>query len=298
MLKKKSLLQIDNSFQKRIICEFAEDGFDELIRLGYVHKTRVNGDLSMHTHEKCIEFTYHLNGAQVYRIAHENGTKCDYKISGGDIFITYPGELHGSGSYTEDVSKFYYFIIKIEDLTGRFLNLSDSERNYVVDLFMSRKPRHKKAPPSFQAELENIISIYKCNEIKPIDKVLILNATLKILLDILDYNDIKNKDENEDMYEIKKYIDENIDCKFYISDLAQKCRLSDSRFIHKFKHSIGMSPMEYIIRAKIDKATTLLSEEKSVVTDVAMQLNFSSCSYFSMMYKRYTGISPRMVKEK
>jgi AraC-like DNA-binding protein len=51
------------------------------------------------------------------------------------------------------------------------------------------------------------------------------------------------------------------------------------------------------MRRKIERAKQLLQSGHENVTDVAMQLGFSTPAYFATVFKRYTGQSPHTYRE-
>ena len=76
-------------------------------------------------------------------------------------------------------------------------------------------------------------------------------------------------------------------------DLINHIGLGRSRMFALFKSATGMSPNDYLLRLRIEKAQKLL--EKSVppsVTDVAFATGFSSCQYFDKVFRKYTGKTP------
>ena len=80
--------------------------------------------------------------------------------------------------------------------------------------------------------------------------------------------------------------------------IAEHCGLSPSRFNEAFKEQMGITPHAYITNLKIDTAKILLKNPEISVTDVAMQLNFSSGNHFSAVFKRYTGYTPSKYRGK
>lgn len=75
----------------------------------------------------------------------------------------------------------------------------------------------------------------------------------------------------------------------YYADL---CNLSLSRFIHKFKDATGMSPLEYIIRIRIDEAKRLLHSTSYNVSEISVIVGYENPLYFSRVFKKETGVSP------
>ncbi|MFQ9872255.1 MAG: helix-turn-helix domain-containing protein [Oscillospiraceae bacterium] len=65
-----------------------------------------------------------------------------------------------------------------------------------------------------------------------------------------------------------------------------------SRFKQQFKEQVGVAPREYINNCRIEAAKELLSTREMPITQVALELNFSSSSYFSAVFKQITGMTP------
>ena len=68
--------------------------------------------------------------------------------------------------------------------------------------------------------------------------------------------------------------------------------LSESRFKQKFKQATGIPPAEFTVREKIRESQTLLKDPARTVTSIAMELGFSSSQHFSVLFRKYTGLSP------
>ena len=60
-----------------------------------------------------------------------------------------------------------------------------------------------------------------------------------------------------------------------------------------FKKNCGTGFSEYIAQAKINRAKALLMEQDMKIYEAADQLGFESAFYFSKVFKKVTGLSPR-----
>ncbi|HZH61110.1 MAG TPA: helix-turn-helix domain-containing protein [Metabacillus sp.] len=63
-----------------------------------------------------------------------------------------------------------------------------------------------------------------------------------------------------------------------------------------FKKEVGLSISEYIQRTKIEEAKSLLTFTNYSLLKIATMLNFHDQSYFTKIFKKYTGITPRKYK--
>lgn len=98
-----------------------------------------------------------------------------------------------------------------------------------------------------------------------------------------------------DKFEIEKTIEfiyQHFGRKLNVTDLAVIASMSESHFIRIFKKETGYSPMEFLIKVRIDKAKKLLRSGTKNVTEVSLECGFSSISHFSSSFTKHTGMTP------
>jgi len=78
-----------------------------------------------------------------------------------------------------------------------------------------------------------------------------------------------------------------------VSAVARASGLTRFHFIRLFKAIFGETPHQYRLRAQIDKAKNLLILTALSITDVCMEVGFSSLGSFSALFSRRVGMSPR-----
>lgn len=84
----------------------------------------------------------------------------------------------------------------------------------------------------------------------------------------------------------------NIAETFSPQDAADQLNIGYSRFRKIFKNYTGLSPGQYYIQLKIDRAKELLNEHSLSVKEIAFKLNFESYFYFAKLFKEKAGLSP------
>jgi len=77
-----------------------------------------------------------------------------------------------------------------------------------------------------------------------------------------------------------------------VAELARRASLSRAQFTRRFVAQLGMSPAQYLIKARIVRAHQLLTESGMTVTETAAALGYTDVPYFSRQYKQRTGRSP------
>ncbi|MBQ4354568.1 MAG: helix-turn-helix transcriptional regulator [Clostridia bacterium] len=77
-----------------------------------------------------------------------------------------------------------------------------------------------------------------------------------------------------------------------VREMASRVGLSESRFYSVYRSVYGNSPMDDLIRARIDAAKNALSFTDHSVSSIAESLGYSNLTHFIRQFKNFTGISP------
>jgi len=77
-----------------------------------------------------------------------------------------------------------------------------------------------------------------------------------------------------------------------IAQIARAVGISPFHFIHQFEAVFGTTPHQFRIARRIDRATRLLALDSGSVTDVCMEVGFTSLGSFSTLFARRVGESP------
>lgn len=79
---------------------------------------------------------------------------------------------------------------------------------------------------------------------------------------------------------------------FYIADLARELHISEVYLRRLFMKENGVSPKQYLLQKRIQKAVSLLRTEYFSIADVAEQSGFNDPKYFSVVFKKMMDASP------
>lgn len=85
---------------------------------------------------------------------------------------------------------------------------------------------------------------------------------------------------------------EERECPLSIKDLAQEVRISPFHFIRQFEAVFGVTPHQFRVASRLDLAKQLLATGKHSVTDVCMEVGFSSLGSFSALFTARVGEPP------
>lgn len=93
--------------------------------------------------------------------------------------------------------------------------------------------------------------------------------------------------------EAMDYLCRNLDAKITLETLASASHLSVSRFAHLFREQAGMTPQQFLERQRLSRARQLLERTGQTVQAIAAEVGFDNPFYFTLRFKKHTGLSPR-----
>jgi len=91
----------------------------------------------------------------------------------------------------------------------------------------------------------------------------------------------------------QQYIDENFSNIFLPSEAADKCGINIRYMSRLFKQYANITPREYIMQLKLNKAANLLLASPMSIKEISDKVGFSDQYHFSRNFKKMHGLSPR-----
>lgn len=153
-----------------------------------------------------------------------------------------------------------------------------------------RDPKAKKLQETYQKTLKTQI---------PSEHLLkTLLAPLKNSFILLSYyydeNEIQAQKKHDYLYRtLLQYISENYLRPLTMSVIAEEMHYSASYLSHVFKERNNQSIIQYVHYLKIRKAKEFLRNTNKSVTEISESLGFQDSNYFTAVFKKATGLSPR-----
>jgi len=89
-----------------------------------------------------------------------------------------------------------------------------------------------------------------------------------------------------------RYIEDNLDQELSIPQIAGYVAVSPRQLSRIFREFVNTSPAEYVSRARLDRAATLLRSTDRPVKDIAAQVGMPDIHYFTRAFGRYAGAPP------
>jgi len=88
------------------------------------------------------------------------------------------------------------------------------------------------------------------------------------------------------------YVERNVAARITLADLARQVHLQPTYFSNRFTTVMGISPMTYVLRQRVERAQGLLRLTDRKLQDIAEAVGFRDAFYFSRVFTRLTGLPP------
>lgn len=131
-------------------------------------------------------------------------------------------------------------------------------------------------------------------------EIVIRNTLSEILLNIvrenhelLEKSSGSNNTDRERMKYMLSFIHKNYSEDINLGDIAKEAFIGEREALRCFARTIGTAPIEYLQKYRIYTAAELLRNSELPITEICLQTGFNSPSYFSKVFCRMLGTTPR-----
>lgn len=90
----------------------------------------------------------------------------------------------------------------------------------------------------------------------------------------------------------REFIDQCFDHPLNLDQISEKACFSPYHFLRLFRRAFKITPHQYLIEKRIEKAKELLTSDDLRVTDVCFEVGFQSLGSFSSLFHKYVGHAP------
>ena len=257
-----------------------------------------------HSHPE-YEITIFLSGRGIYTV----DRKKDYDVEPGDVFLFRSNEEHFMGVIEpeNDVQTIgIHFLPQM--VLSQSSNLFDIKylRAFLTkeSSFENRLPRGTSASADIRSLMEQMK--HEADMKLPDYELMIKVKLLAILVEINRHYEFSEDEElahitNEHFFQISRsmnYIDEHLTEDLRLDDLALVANMSTSYFSHIFKTVNRISPLDYIIRKRIDMAMNELQQTNKSILEIAYSCGFNNTANFNRAFRSKTGLVPSDYRRK
>ncbi len=89
-----------------------------------------------------------------------------------------------------------------------------------------------------------------------------------------------------------RMLDMNYNAFIKMTDISKKLFMNPIYFSRFFKEHMGISPKQYLLKKRIERAEQLIEKTDYSVQEIALSVGYKDALYFSRFFKKETGFSP------
>lgn len=257
-------------------------------QLRYISISKYEGDWHSlpHTHQ-FTELFYVLHGEGVFYIENEK-----VPVKTDDLIIINPNVEHTEKTFPNNPME--YIVFGVEGLAFSFTEHDQaygrgysfysygSDKNQFINFAQLMMHEFQDKKPGFEQVCHGLL------------EVLLVYISRKQKLSVISESSFQLSKE---CAIAKRYIDTNYAQDITLDSLAEITHINKFYLAHSFTECVGQSPISYLTERRLAACKELLSSSNLSVTQIATSAGFSSQSYFSQIFAKKVGMSPRQYRK-
>ena len=283
---------ITNQFQKELT-QHGNEQFPVLVSYQKLSEYE-SGSFMWHWHPE-IEITYVQKGTMCYKVNH-----MVYHLKEGDIVFNNSGALHSGTMENQKDCAYIPVTFDSRLIYGFFQSTVNSKYvDPVIQDSMLPAICIDQSEPWHKPFREYLLRIIDLDEKKPdfyeLDITICLQSMWRLLLEHITYEPQASRENSLEYDRIKKilsYIEENYQNKITLNDIAGHIHLCESECTRLFKRHMNTTLFAFLQEYRIERSLEFLQDDQPV-SAVADKAGFSDPNYYSKVFAKIKGCSPR-----
>ncbi len=213
-----------------------------------------------------------------------------HKIGVGTLFVARPGVIHQIVNDPGPEMELYWvsFGWKVDD--------PSAEKSRLATAFLSSDAMVAEDDGSVIASWSVLRSAASGPALGNRERLVHLASSLVLSIAIAlvsesEPDDVKNYEHAVARLAVR-YVEDNLIRPLTLQEIAHFANVSPRHLTRLFREFTGESPIRYVLRARLDRASALLLKTSLPIKAIAEQVGFTDEAYFSRCFRKLRGVSP------
>lgn len=270
-------------------------GLNLLDRVAFARKQKA-AHVTWHTHDH-FELILALDGATVYEF--RDGKTVD--INGGQYLVIGPGVSHRG---LQDVRRPTSIVGLMLDLHVRQATAGSPFTQGDLDWLSSQFSSARRSAYPMNAELKSLAKSTARSVSSPtngtdLEVTKLRWALCGIVLEAArQLATVRTDVQDQTVERAIEFMHARVATPCPIEQMAKALGCSRAKLFDVFKDSTGVTPYDYWLRLRIDRAQHMLLESDRPTADIATDCGFSTSQYFNLVFRKYASMNPNEYRER
>lgn len=270
-------------------------GLNLLDRVAFARKQKA-AHVTWHSHDH-YELILALDGATVYEF--RDGKTVD--INGGQYLVIGPGVSHRG---LQDVRRPTSIVGLMLDPQARQATVGSPFTQSDMDWLSSQFAAARHSAYPMNAELKSLTKSVARHVSSPISATDLEVTKLRwalcgiVLEAARQLATVRTDVQDQTVERAIEFMHANVATPCPIEQMAKTLGCSRAKLFDVFKDSTGVTPYDYWLRLRIDRAQHMLLESDRTTAAIATDCGFSTSQYFNLVFRKYASMSPGEYRER
>ena len=273
---------------------------EDIITCGHIQIA----DLAIHKNQG-MELTYITKGRMEWVVDGEVEV-----VQQGDIFFTLPWQLHGSPVLQQPENEAWHILFRlpggVRQAKPSFkypknLGMTAREMQRLSRVYARSKRHAWPANARIKALFPWMVQEFQSRSLlSQSNRYHLLSALLIELGRVIESEPRAELHASDSELRVAQYLESLKLCcgeEWTLDSMAQSCGVQRTRFSNLVRKLTGFTPMNHLMRVRIDRARDMLRDPQIAITEIAMSCGFSSSQYFANVFRKCVGLSPSEYRE-
>ena len=96
---------------------------------------------------------------------------------------------------------------------------------------------------------------------------------------------------------VKEFITENLEEDLSLAEISSVADLSQFHFARAFRKSTGLTPQQFLMQQRIERAKELLAKHDLPIVEISLRTGFKNQSHFTSLFRKFTSLTPKVWRE-
>lgn len=254
--------------------------------IGFCHYQRSRPEIPEHHHPNCTEISFLLRSTLTYQDADNS-----FELLPDMILATPPNLPHSFSKHSKGLIM-NWIILRTPPINPHLLGLPPPEAQALNDQLLTLPRQPFAATAAIRQTFQRLFALYDSPN-SPYRRCAIRGNCIALLLAIIEASEtyaLPTEDSAiQHLVTQMRIAPEN---NYPVPEAAENCGLTTGHFINRFKALTGLPPHQFLLSCRIEEAKTRLLESTHSITEIALDLGFSSSSHFATLFKQQTSTTP------